>query len=433
MTKGKTKISDNPSVQEFKGLLPLVRGLKTATGILKAVGLKGGKIESMYDAAADVLSQSDILDLPDQFNSAFAEKGWVVTNSMSVDVMRKAVDRHAEGDFEAAEEEILSWFSEDTINLFAINRSKSFNKANGRWVQLQEALALTMEERYVAAIPLILIASDGFASDVLGKSPFEKDADLTSFDSVVGHPNALPTLIRKLVKGVRKSSDEELSLPLRHGILHGRSLGYDNRLVCCKAWMLMIALVDWAIDKRDEEDRRDKQAERENFSWKELASKRRKLGADRKEMDAFQPIEWNAPFDNTLSSELPVIAFEEFLSAWKAKNYGAMAKRAVNTTQMKLGYLAGRIRGDAELIELTDYELRSVRQSTVIRAEARVFLRGKTFNRVVQGEFEILGFRYTSNGKIAMPTDEGYWSVQQGCVFDLMNERTIEAKELEQE
>lgn len=300
-----------------------------------------------------------------------------------------------------------------------------------RWAQLREALALTVEERYLAAVPLILIASDGFASDVLGSSPFEKDADLTSFDSTVGHPTSLPALIRKLVKGVRKSSDEELNLPLRHGILHGRSLGYGNRRVSCKAWMLMIALVDWAIDKREEEGRRIKQADRENFGLKELADQGRRLDAERKEMNAFQPIEWAAPYKEALHLETPVLAFTEFLEAWKTKNYGTMARRSVNITQINLGHLAGRMRSDAGMVELTEYGLISIRQSTVARAEARVFLRGKTLKNSVQGEFEILGFRYTASGDIAMQIDEGYWTVQQGCIFDLMHERTIEVMEAE--
>lgn len=118
MTKKNPKIADNPSMQELKRVLPLVQGLRAATGILKAAGLKGGKVESIYDSAEDVLSQVDVLDLPDQFNSAFAENGWIATSSMSVDIMRKALDLHVNGEFEEAEEVIMSWFSEDTISLY---------------------------------------------------------------------------------------------------------------------------------------------------------------------------------------------------------------------------------------------------------------------------------------------------------------------------
>jgi hypothetical protein len=427
MAKKDSKIADNPSIQEMSNLIPFVKLVKLSTGMMKAVGLKDENIESIHETAAEALRQADLLNLPDQFNNAFAENGWIFTGSMSVDVMREALDHHADGDYAAAEETILTWFSEDNINFFVINRSKSFNKATKRRAQLQEALTLTSEERYMAAIPLILIACDGFASEILGTSPFEKDADLTSFASIIGHPTSLPALVQKLVKGVRKSSDEELTLPLRHGILHGRSLGYANRLVCYKAWMLMIALVDWAFDKRDEEERRNKQFERESFGLKAFVEGRSKLIQDRKIMDEFQTIEWDSPSEERLSAESPVFAFKEFLEAWKMKNFGTMAKRAVNITHTPIRKLAGSIRNDAGLVDLIEYELRSVRQSTVARAEARVFLHGRALSNDVKGEFEILAFWYTPNDEIAMPADQGYWKIQSYCIFDLMNEKTIES------
>ena len=64
MTKKNPKIADNPSVQELKRVLPLVQGLKAVTGILKAVGLKGGKVQSIYASAEDILSQADLLVVP---------------------------------------------------------------------------------------------------------------------------------------------------------------------------------------------------------------------------------------------------------------------------------------------------------------------------------------------------------------------------------
>ncbi len=110
------------------------------------------------DSADDVISQSDILDLPDRFNTAFAEHGWIATSSLSVDVLRGTLERKEAGDEDAAEEVILDWLKPETINLFAIKRSKTFSQAHGRWDQLREALTLTGEGRYWSAVPLILIA-----------------------------------------------------------------------------------------------------------------------------------------------------------------------------------------------------------------------------------------------------------------------------------
>lgn len=426
MKKGKS-IVDLPSTRELSAALPAVRVVRGLANLALKAGVGGQKAQRILDSADELLAQSDILDLPDRFNTAFAESGWIATSSLSADMMRAALQHHEEGDEEAAEAVILDWLTPEIINLFAITRSKSFGDVHGRWHQLHEALALTEEGRYWSAVPLILIACDGFASDVLGTSPFEKNADLALFDSVVGHSTSLPAAVARITKSVRKSSDDTLSLPLRHGILHGRSLGYANRTVCGKAWMLMIALVDWAADMREEETRRAKDEARRSASWFDLRDALQKNRADKVEIEAFSPRRWDGPFDTDLAEDEPPLAFREFLSGWKAKNFGLMAKRAVNITQQKHGHLAGRMRSDAEHIQLTEFEILSVAQTTVARAEARVRMNGQSLKGDVGGEFTIFAFRHTPNGEVAMPTDQGTWQVQQGCIFDLMHERKIDA------
>lgn len=427
MTKKSDRIADLPSTREVSDFLPAVRAVRGLANLAVKTGLGGEKAKRIVESANELLSQADILDLPDRFNAAFGDRGWIATSSLSVEVMRGALESHEAGDTDAAEAIILDWvLRPDTINLFAITRSKSFNVAGDRWHQLREALALTQEDRYWSAIPLILLASDGFASDVLGTSPFDKNADLSLFDSMVAHPTALPALIARLTKGVRKSSDDPLSLPLRHGILHGRSLGYANRAVCGKAWMVMIALVDWAEDKRDEDARRAKNEARNSTDWRALAASIQKNQADKRAIESFAEMEWDGPFDAGLSESEPPFAFREFLAGWQARNFGLMAKRAVNITQQTQGHLAGRMRADTEYVQLTAFEILSVKQTTVARAEARVFMRGRTLKNEVEGEFAILAFRHTLGGDAAMPNDEGLWHVQQGCVFDLMHQRTAE-------
>ena len=217
--KEHSRIADNPSARTASNALILAKATRFITGLFKTLPIKNENVDRLHQAADAAINQSDIFDLPDRFNDAFADEGWIATSSMSVEVMRKAIELSESAHKQEAEEVILDWFRQETIALFAIERSKRFSKSRTRWDQLLEALKLTFEERYWSAIPLILIACDGFASDVLGTSPFEKDADLTVFDSVVGHPTSLPNLIRKVTKGVRKSTDEKLTLPLRHGIL----------------------------------------------------------------------------------------------------------------------------------------------------------------------------------------------------------------------
>ena len=94
--------------------------------------------------------------------------------------------------------------------------------------------------------------------------------------------------------------------------------------------------------------------------------------------------------------------------------------------------MAGQLRRYSEFIDLRDFEIRSVRRSTVVRADALVFLKGSKPNGDVEGEFQVVAFRHTTEGDIAMPTDPGRWFVQQACIFDLMDGRTSEAKRKQQ-
>ena len=420
------RIADNPTAKRTREALLVVKGAKVITGFLRKLPVTSDSIETIHRAAEAALNKGDIVDLPDRFNDAFSQDGWIATASMSADTMREALHLYDSGRKQEAVDVILSWFQRDTIDLFGVQRTKRFNKAKNRWNQLQEALNLTFEERYWSAVPLILIACDGFASDVLGTSPFEKDADLTVFDSIVGHPTSLQGLIGKITKGVRKSTDDDLNLPLRHGILHGQSLGYANRSVCMKAWLLMIALVDWAYDKESEDTRRHEDQSARSTNFQQTARSFQKLRNDRRIMDAYEVRENIGPFGDDLDKNSPEYAIMEFLNSWKRRNYGVMAKRSVNLSNMSTAKMAGQLRRDGELIELGDFELRSVRQVTVARADAVAYLTGRTMRGAVDGEYRIISFRYTQNREVAMPADPGTWRVQEACMFELLHGRAID-------
>lgn len=429
MTKNDDQIGDLPSVKELSSALSIAQVAQQLASFAIKIGIGGERATKIMRSADELLAQSDILGIPDRFNAAFAERGWFATSSMSMDAMRSALLKHNEGDTDAGEEVLLNWILDpEIIKLFAISRSKRFSDIHGRWYQLHEALALTEEGRYWSAVPLVLIACDGFASDFLGISPFEKNADLSLFDSMVAHSSSLPAAIALITKGVRKSSDEVISLPLRHGILHGRSLGYANRTVCGKSWMLMIALVDWAADKHGEDARRAKDSKRSSTDWRGLAASLRKNEADKVAIQSFVQREWDRSLTGELDKDDPPFAFYEFLNGWKSRNFGKMATRAVNMTRQKHGHLAGRLREDVELVKLVEFEIFSVSQKNVARAEARVRLVGQTRIGNVDGEFLILAFKHTADGDVAMPSDRGTWQVQQGCIFDLLHGRTAEVR-----
>jgi hypothetical protein len=44
----------------------------------------------------------------------------------------------------------------------------------------------------------------------------------------------------------KKTSEDMIFMPYRNGILHGRDLGYANRVVAAKSWAALFAVNDWA-------------------------------------------------------------------------------------------------------------------------------------------------------------------------------------------
>lgn len=425
--KKKNRISDNPSVSEMAQMIPLARLMGSAAGALGALGINRDAMTKFSNATDELLASAEILDMPDRFNTAFGKSGWIATGSFSSDIMRKAVELFEDGKPEEAERAILDWFTEDNLRLFAITRARRFHKARQRDDQLEEALLLFNEERYWAAVPLILIACDGFASDVSGISPFEKNADLTCFDSITGHDTSLPALMKLFVQGVRKSTDEELLIPKRHGILHGRSLGYANRVVCAKAWLLMVALVDWAIDKSSEQERKEAWERKQTTNFADVLANSRKIREDRKIIDAFEPSEQVGPLADELDEDSAEFALREFLEGWKARNYGRMASRVVNLTQKSQNKMAGEMRDTADLVELQDYEVTRFRHANVARCEAVVRVSAKTLTKEVEGLFDMALLRFNSDGDVAMPLDpDGKWVVQQKCIYDVMHEKFAE-------
>lgn len=420
--KGGKRISDNPSNKEMKDLLP---SLDVLGDTLDIFGVKGDKVEEFQRQVNDIMKQADIIHLPDRFNEAFGDRGWVaVGNALSVDMMKEALDLYDEGKADEAEDVLVGWFSKENIELFAILRARRFHKAELREEQLKEALRLFLEERYIAAVPLILIACDGFASDVAPVSPFEKDADLSCFDSITGHSTTLPSLIKLLTKGVRKSRDDEIDLPLRHGILHGRSLGYANKKVCAKAWLLMMALVDWAIDKLSEEERKGRHEKNKNLSFIDSVKHHRKVQEDQEAIDNFEPYEIAGPPVAPFSRDGPESVVMDFLTGWKDKNYGKMGRVVVNLTNKPINKMAGEMRNMAEIVELLDYEIKLIRYSSVARCVVRFSARAKTLKKEIVGDFDLILLRFTSAGDVAMPTDEGCrWLVQQNCIYNVMNEK----------
>ena len=425
--KENNRIEDLPSSRVMSEQLAATRLFRGVADCALKLGVGGEAARKIVEGADEILARAEIVGLPDRFNAAFSKRGWIATSSMPTDAIRNALRHHEEGNDEAAETAIIEGMTSQVIDL-AIMQSKRFSQVHGRFDQLREALALTEEERYWSAVPLILIACDGLASEKLGKSPFSKDEPpLALFDSMVGHATGLPVLIAQASATIKVSSDEILSLPQRHGILHGRSLGYANRAVCFKAWMLLMAIVDWAADKEDEDTRRKTDETRRSTNWRDLATALAENHSTDLAIRNFKDRQWPCPLEADLAEDEPPFIFRDFLSGWSSGNYGRMAKHTLyvlQTTSIKKA--AGELRSLYGGIELASFEILSVTQTAVSRAEARVRMSGRNWVREIHGEFLVVTLRLQENGSPALPSDSGSWQIQPRFILDFSNNKRID-------
>ena len=143
----------------------------------------------------------------------------------------------------------MDHFDEETLK-FIIQRCKQSDAFHPRWYLAQAAKADYLEGRYYSAVPLVLILIDGFVNDIEQTGFFTDRTDLTAWDSIAAHSSGLTKLAAIFNHSRTKTTTEPLSLPYRHGILHGRDLGYANKVVAAKAWAALAAIADWASDLR---------------------------------------------------------------------------------------------------------------------------------------------------------------------------------------
>lgn len=351
----KDKIADNPSAAEMIQVANAAR-LFMELGITPPHGPLG----KAAAALADVVEKADVLTLPDRFNTAFRGLGWVTCGSMPTTAMEEAIAAQIAGRTDEAEDCLASIFDEPTLR-FLIMRSHRFHRAPERKEQLEEAKALFLDGRYLAATPLILMAADGLAYDVGGFSVFSDHADLTAFDSIVGHETGLPALIQLIRTPRPKTTGAAISIPYRHGILHGRDSGYGNKIASAKAWHLFQALVDWAGEKGDEParvaDRERKNAQSLEDVLTLAVTQAQQRDAERKEIDAWTARDLDHLPKAPHEVGSPEEALYDYLCGWRDGNFQRMGKRCINFVGHSIGKLTYEAKRDAKGLDLTGFNV----------------------------------------------------------------------------
>lgn len=377
---------------------------------------KRKQINELYDQITNLASQTEI------FNKNFSDSGWCAYDSMNCSLMQSANEAFEREGLNAGEKVLINYYKTDVKDIvhWLKNKAKPFME---RYYLIQKAFEDHFAERYYASVPLFLIIIDGAVNDFTKSKGFFADGtDLTAWDCLVGCSDGLLKLKEIFNKGRNKTTIEEITLPYRNGILHGRDLNYGNEYVSCKCVSLMFALADWMNMKSDEEKRKAKFDKDTNPPpLRESLKKLVKNKADREEIS-----KWKArkvvvgeninpcPTIEECNNFQYIIPLLKMLEAWRNKNYGALSlslKRmfSYESSEKKR---AGECRKLFENKELIGYKLKEIEERGCSLSRALIEVQWKKNDKVFTEQLEF-GIAYQGeNDRIELPWNgDGSWNI----------------------
>jgi hypothetical protein len=375
----KKNLENAKNMKAFKDVMPLLGPMLRLFG----VDTKGMQ-EALSEADNLERMAEDIASVPDRFNDLFAGRGWIIYDFMNLDVAKEAISKAETGDIDGAEAFLVEYYSPETIEwkLRTMYGVKAFRP---RMSLAEKALIDYREERYHACVPVMLALLDGMVNEVHEKRRgfFAQEVDLQAWDSIAAHSKGLNVLTKIFQTGHYKTTTEPVTIPYRNGILHGMDLGYDNKMVAAKAWAALFAARDWAVraegGKLAEPPKEPEKGLLQVLS--EAAEQQRKLNEDRARLDAWCPRSIRVGEDVLKSGEPKAFAegtperkLVEFLTYWKARNYGRMAQCFARMLKTSVNKDAAKVRTNYQSKKLQSFELLAIDDKAAAVTEITVRL-----------------------------------------------------------
>ncbi|MBG9988815.1 hypothetical protein HZY88_07505 [Aerococcaceae bacterium DSM 111176] len=359
----------------------------------------------------------------DIYNKKFSKYGWIVHETLDLEVIINAVEKFESVGFDEAEKVILNYYEDrfKTVKKY-IFISKHFNTRK-RIFEL--AYADFLEGRYYASIPLTLMMIDGVLNDLKLKGFSASDEDYEVWDSISGHSSGLKQIHKIYTKSIRKTMEDTV-LPHRHGILHGRILNYDNEKLAIKCLALIIYIFDWIQSFNSEDYRKSKFLEENSntFSIEDVVNHQNKMKKHDEYQKKWEEIKVKEIYYNKSDLEglikgTPEYEFMNFINNLNEKKYGLNnVYIPLNVRERhKKGHLSGKIRQEFEdflpiTVEKLYVENRGSATST-LKANL-TYKSNYELNKEVEREIEFLMVYQDSNGEPENRLiDKGQWVIMQ--------------------
>lgn len=420
MPRKPPRIADNPS---FSKLRTEVRGAKLLLKLRPLLAILGVQLDGSLDSQLAELDATlqDLSTLPDRFNDLFAERGWIAYELLNTEVTRRAVELGEAGEIDAAEQLLADHFDAETIR-WGIKFLWAVEAFRPRERLAELARIDYLQERYHACVPVLLMIIDGFANDVSrSKGFFAEGTDLIAWDSIAAHSRGLQTLAELWGRSRKKTTTDPISVPYRHGILHGRDLAYDNKLVAAKLWAALFALREWALAVRD--DRVQEPAPTPQPSLRESLEQYRRVQEEKARLESWSPrseeelaVLPRSGEPDVFAIGSPERAIAELMHLWSRRNYGHLARLVYRPLgppkDEEIGPIARELREQLADKRLVGYEIVKIEDDAAAATNVRVRIEYERSGEQVERELDLrLLFIDDNGGPLVRGSDRGHWTV----------------------
>ncbi len=227
--------------------------------------------------------------------------------------------------------------------------------------------------RYHAVVPIVLAQIDGIVADVAGRNLFNKTEHilpkLVAWDSISAQEGGLPDLVELMASPRFKTTAGPIEVPYRHGILHGRDLGYATKIVAVEAWAALFSLRDWAIKFEQGETSPPPVEPAPNL--RDTLERLADVERQRRQIEAWEPRSDIAlpPPGAEPAADTPEAAAMAWLREWQERDFAAMASWTQVRRQERRTGLASALEAMFGFREMAGFEIVGIRDAAAALSE----------------------------------------------------------------
>ena len=190
---------ESQNFQAFKKVWPLLRP------IARILGADLKSIDESFNKLSELTKQvEEMTAIPDKFNDLFSERGWILFDSLELDVAKEAIRIAEEDGVEVADEYLVDHFSPEWVEK-RLNWLKYVKGFEQRFELAKLALDDYKAGRFYASILVTMSLIDGWVCelniiDFHCHGFFSEKSKLVAWDSIAAHPKGLMRLQEVLGK-----------------------------------------------------------------------------------------------------------------------------------------------------------------------------------------------------------------------------------------